>query len=89
MNFQAEIQKIVRIIGVLTIFYFCQTVWKMDYKIQDLSKSVELKKIVTTCIFHRTKYEFRQGRILKVQNTNNSFIELHRVDITIKDKKYY
>lgn len=51
-------------------------------------KSEELeKRIRTTCSFNNAKCEFRQGRILYIAGTNISFIEPHKVDVTIKDKK--
>ena len=33
------------------------------------------------------KCEFRQGRILNVKNVNVSFLESHRIEISIKGKK--
>ncbi len=51
-------------------------------------KSEELeKRIKITCSFNSAKCEFKQGRILYIQNTNISFIEPHKVEITIKGKK--
>ena len=51
-------------------------------------KSEELeKRIRTTCSFNNAKCEFRQGRILYIGGTNISFIEPHKVDVTIKGKK--
>ena len=62
-------------------------VQKMEYEIQDLNKDLQLeKRIITTCMFNNVKYQFKQGRILKIKNTNLSLIEPHRVNITIKDK---
>lgn len=59
----------------------------MEYEIQDLNKDLQLeKRIITTCMFNNVKYQFKQGRILKIKNTNLSLIEPHRVNITIKDK---
>lgn len=45
------------------------------------------KRIRTTCSFNNAKCEIRQGRILYIANTNISFIEPHKVDVTIKGKK--
>lgn len=59
----------------------------MEYEIQELNKDEQLeKRIVTTCMFNNVKCKFKQGRILKIKNTNLSLIEPHRVNITIKDK---
>ncbi|MFA5603802.1 MAG: hypothetical protein WDA12_02985 [Bacilli bacterium] len=60
----------------------------MEIFSENLIKSKELeKRIVTTCSFNNAKCEFTQGRILSIDKTNVSFIEPHRVDVTIKDKK--
>lgn len=59
----------------------------MEYEIQDLNKDEKFeKRIVTTCMFNNVKYQFQQGRILKVKNTNVSLIEPHKINITIKNK---
>lgn len=59
----------------------------MEYEIQDLNKDEKLeKRIVTTCMFNNVKYQFQQGRILKVKNTNVSLVEPHKINITIKNK---
>lgn len=59
----------------------------MEYEIQDLKKDEKFeKRIVTTCMFNNVKYQFQQGRILKVKNTNVSLIEPHKINITIKNK---
>ena len=59
----------------------------MEYEIQDLNKDLQLeKRIITTCMFNNVKYQFKQGRILKIKNTNISLIEPHKVNITVKDK---
>lgn len=44
-------------------------------------------KIRIICSFNNLKCEFLQGRILTVNNTNVSFIEPHKIEITIKSKK--
>ena len=60
----------------------------MELLTQKLIKSDELEsKIRIICSFNNIKCEFKQGRILNVKNTNISFIEPHRVDINIKNKK--
>ena len=54
---------------------------------KNLVKSLDFeKKINCTCSFNNAKYEFIQGKILTFEGTNISFIEPHRVDISIKDK---
>ena len=59
----------------------------MEYEVINLIKDEKLeKRIVTTCMFNNVKYQFKQGRILKIKNTNLSLIEPHKVNITIKDK---
>ena len=45
------------------------------------------KKIECACSFNNAKCEFIQGKILTFEWTNISFIEPHRVDIKVKDKK--
>lgn len=45
------------------------------------------KKIMIACNFNNAKCEFKQGKILNVDKTNVSFIELHRVNVKYKDKK--
>lgn len=53
-----------------------------------LKKSEELeRRIINACSFNNAKYVFEQGRILKVERTNISLIEAHRVNISIKGKK--
>lgn len=39
------------------------------------------------CSFNNAKVVFIEGRILKVDKMNVSFIEAHRIDIKIKNKK--
>jgi len=50
------------------------------------SKEFE-KRIEIACNFSNAKCEFIQGRILRIDKTNVSFIEPHRINITIKGKK--
>lgn len=45
------------------------------------------KRIKLACSFNNAKCEFVQGRILSIDKTNVCFIEPHRVNIKIKDKK--
>ena len=61
---------------------------KMEFLIENLIKSEGFEnRIKTLCSFNNVKCDFRQGRILTIKNTNISFIEPHKIDITIKDKK--
>lgn len=54
---------------------------------KDLVKSFDFeKKINCACSFNNAKCEFIQGKILTFEGTNISFIEPHRIDISIKDK---
>ena len=54
---------------------------------KDLVKSLDFeKKINCVWSFNNAKCEFIQGKILTFEGTNISFIEPHRVDISIKDK---
>ena len=60
----------------------------MNITYTDLVKSEKLeKRINLICSFNNAKCEFNQGRIFNVQQTNISFIEPHRIDITIKEHK--
>lgn len=45
------------------------------------------RKIRIACDFHSAKYEYTQGRILNVDKVNVSFIEPHRFEIRLKNKK--
>lgn len=59
----------------------------MEYEVSNLIKDEQFeKRIITTCMFNNVKYQFKQGRILKIKNTNLSLIEPHRINITIKGK---
>ena len=52
-----------------------------------LVKSLDFeKKINCVCSFNNAKCEFIQCKILTFEGTNISFIEPHRVNISIKDK---
>lgn len=60
----------------------------MEFECEQFIKSEALeKRIETICSFNNAKCVFNQGRILKVKTINICFIEPHRVDITIKNKK--
>lgn len=60
----------------------------MEFECEKFIKSEALeKRIETICSFNNAKCTFKQGRILKVKTTNICFIEPHRVDIIVKDKK--
>lgn len=54
---------------------------------EKLAKAEDLeKRIKTICSFNNAKCEFIQGRILKVDRTNVSFIEPHRINIKLKNE---
>ncbi len=60
----------------------------MEIFSKKLVRSKELeKKIEFACSFNYAKCEFEQGRILTIDKTNVSFIEPHRVNISVKGKK--
>ena len=60
----------------------------MDFLIEDLNKIDWFEtKIKTVCSFNNVKCEFQQGKILTIKNTNICFIEPHKVNINVKDKK--
>lgn len=44
-------------------------------------------RIKMICSFNNAKVEFIEGRILKIDKVNVSFIEAHRIEIKIKKKK--
>ena len=55
---------------------------------EKLVKATDFEKTIEcTCSFNNAKCEFTQGKILTFEGTNISFIEPHRVDIKVKDKK--
>lgn len=45
------------------------------------------KRLEITCAMNSAKCEFIQGKIIDVNKTNISFIEPHRINITIKSHK--
>lgn len=60
----------------------------MEIFSKKLVRSKELeKKIEFACSFNNAKCEFEQGRILRLEGTSVSFIEPHRVKVSVKDKK--
>ena len=60
----------------------------MDIFSKKLVRSKELeKRIEITCSFNNAKCEFEQGRILRIDKTNVSFIEPHRVKVNVKGKQ--
>jgi lipocalin len=57
---------------------------------QNLVRSEELEqKIKMACSFNNSKYEFIEGQILNVENTNVSLIEPHRIIIKCKGKRIF
>jgi len=73
---------------VSMVLFLLQRRSKMDIIYTDLVKSDKLeKRINLICSFNNANCEFLQGRILNVQRTNISFIEPHRINITIKEHK--
>ena len=60
----------------------------MNFLVEDLNKIDRFeKKITTICSFNNVKCNFIQGKILTLRGTNISFIEPHRIEIQIKNKK--
>ena len=60
----------------------------VEFLTEKLIKCEKLEnKIKITCSFNNVKCSFKQGRILTLENTNVSFIEPHKAEINIKDKK--
>lgn len=60
----------------------------VEFLTEKLIKCEKLEnKIKITCSFNNVKCSFKQGRILTLKNTNVSFIEPHKAEINIKDKK--
>ena len=54
---------------------------------EDLNQNAQFeKKITTLCSFNNVKCNFKQGKILTIQNTNISFIQPHQIEIIIKGK---
>lgn len=60
----------------------------MNFTYKKLRKDEQFeKRIEITCAMHSAKCEFIQGKIIDIDDTNISFIEPHRIDITIKSRK--
>ena len=60
----------------------------MEFFSKKLVRSEELEsKIKFICSYSSSKYEIIEGHIISIAKTNISFIEPHRVVITIKGKK--
>lgn len=60
----------------------------MEFLSEKLVRSEELEnRIKMICSFNNAKCQFIEGRILKVDKVNVSFIEAHKIDIKIKGKK--
>jgi len=60
----------------------------MEYFSKKLVRSEELEsKIRFICSYSNSKYEIIEGHIIDILKTNISFIEPHRIVITIKSKK--
>lgn len=74
--------------GFAAIFVCTKNGVKMIVFSEYLVRSLDFeKRIENACSFNNAKCEFEQGRILNVEKTNISFIEAHRVNIRVKDKK--
>jgi hypothetical protein len=60
----------------------------MEYFSEKLVRSEELEnKIKFICSYNASKYEIMEGHIINIAKTNVSFIEPHKVIITIKKYK--
>lgn len=60
----------------------------MEYLSEKLVRSEELEnKIRFICSYSASKYEVIEGHIINIDRTNISFIEPHRIIITIKNYK--
>lgn len=60
----------------------------MEFTYKKLIKDEQFeKRIEITCAMHSAKCKFIQGKIIDIDDTNISFIEPHRIDITIKSHK--
>ena len=60
----------------------------MEYLSKKLVRSEELEnKIRFICSYNSSKYEIIEGHIISIVKTNISFIEPHKVVITIKKEK--
>lgn len=60
----------------------------MEYFSKNLVRSEELEnKIKFLCSYNASKYKIIEGHIINIAKTNISFIEPHKVIITIKKNK--
>jgi hypothetical protein len=60
----------------------------MEILSKNLVRSEELEnKIKFICSYSSSKYEIKEGHIINIDKTNISFIEPHKIIITIKRKK--
>lgn len=60
----------------------------MNFMVKNLIKDESFeKRIEITCAMNNAKCEFIQGKIIRIDKTNISVIEPHRVNISIKSKK--
>ncbi len=60
----------------------------MEFSYKKLRRDEQFeKRIEITCAMNSAKCEFIQGKIIDVNKTNISFIEPHRINITIKSHK--
>lgn len=75
--------------GKLTLFVLKKITMKnVEFLQEKLIKCEKLEnKIKIACSFNNLKCNFKQGRILTLKNTNISFIEPHKIEIIVEDKK--
>ena len=60
----------------------------MDFTYKNLIKDEKFeKRIKITCEMNNAKCEFIQGKIIKVNNTNVSIIQPHKIIIKVKTRK--
>jgi len=60
----------------------------MEFSYKNLRKDESFeKRIQITCNINKAKCEFMQGKIIKVNNMNVSFIEPHKIIVKIKTHK--
>lgn len=60
----------------------------MEYFSENLVRSNELEsKIRFTCSYNASRYVMIEGHIINIEKTNISFIEPHKIIITIKKHK--
>ena len=56
-----------------------------SYRFLKRNEKIE-KQIEYACYFKNAKFEFKQGKIINIKNTNISVVEPHKYFISIKDK---